>query len=48
MLFSAEANWQKLFDHVDIKVPVRALGAAGEGNAASPMDHGSMPGMNMN
>ena len=22
MLFSAEANWQKLFDHVDIKVPV--------------------------
>ena len=33
---------------VDIKVPVRALGAAAEGNAASPMDHGSMPGMNMN
>ena len=22
MLFSAEANWQKLFDHVDVKVPV--------------------------
>jgi copper(I)-binding protein len=33
---------------IDIKVPVRALGAGAEGGAASPMGHGSMPGMNTN